>query len=382
MARMARVEVFSPEDVAVVHVMNRVVRRCFLLGQDPVTGKNYDHRKVWIEDQLRKLAAGFGIDLLGFAILSNHFHLILRSRPDCVEKWDDTEIARRWLTLCPVRKDENGQGEEPNEAELNSIRNDPDRLKLIRSRLSDISWWMRLLCHNIALRANREDEETGRFFTSRFRAVRLLDEQALAACAAYVDLNPIRAAIAESLETSDFTSARRRIQAINYATSQAEPVKQEIPATSSESAATSDKKAASRPMPNPDRFLSPLPLNERTTKSGPVLNKDGTRCSDKGFLPMSSADYLDLLDWTGRQLAKGKRGRIPHSVTPILKRLSLDRHAWCDLVKNFGKRFFHVAGTPSTIDSTISRVNHHRYHVPSETRKLFHELNSQATAKA
>ena len=62
----------------------RVVRRCFLLGNDPVTGKNYDHRKVWIEQQLQRLAANFGIDLLCFSILSNHFHLILRSRPDVV----------------------------------------------------------------------------------------------------------------------------------------------------------------------------------------------------------------------------------------------------------------------------------------------------------
>ena len=79
----------------------RVVRRCFLLGNDPVTGKNYDHRKIWIEDQLKHLAANFRIDLLSFAILSNHFHLILRSRPDVVATWDDSEVARRWLMLCP-----------------------------------------------------------------------------------------------------------------------------------------------------------------------------------------------------------------------------------------------------------------------------------------
>ena len=82
MARVAREEIFSPEEVAVVHVMNRVVRRCFLLGEDAVTGKNYDHRKVWIEDLFRHFAACFGIDLLAFAILSNHFHVVLRSRPD------------------------------------------------------------------------------------------------------------------------------------------------------------------------------------------------------------------------------------------------------------------------------------------------------------
>ena len=69
-----------------------------------MTGKNFDHRKVWIEDRLQQLAAAFGIDLLAFSCLSNHFHLILRSRPDVVATWDDTEVARRWLLLCPVRK--------------------------------------------------------------------------------------------------------------------------------------------------------------------------------------------------------------------------------------------------------------------------------------
>jgi len=76
MARMARAEVFTPDEVAVVHVMNRVVRRSYLLGDDPVSGKNYDHRKVMIELQLQRLAGAFGIDLLGFAILSNHFQWI------------------------------------------------------------------------------------------------------------------------------------------------------------------------------------------------------------------------------------------------------------------------------------------------------------------
>src|ERR1700691_1600094 len=176
MARIARIEVFSPEEVAIVHVMNRVVRRCFLFGNDPVSGKNFDHRKVWIEDQLRVQAAHFGIDLLGFAILSNHFHVILRSRPDVVKEWDDTEVARRWLTLCPFRRTANRTAEEPNEFELNTIRNNPEKLAAIRTRLSDIAWWMRLLCQHIAVRANKEDAEIGKFFQSRYRAVRLMDE--------------------------------------------------------------------------------------------------------------------------------------------------------------------------------------------------------------
>jgi len=97
MARLARVEVFAADEVAIVHLVNRTERRCFLVGDDPLTQKNYDHRKAWMERELEHLARFFSIDLLCFAILSNHFHLVLRSRPDVVAQWDDREVARRWL---------------------------------------------------------------------------------------------------------------------------------------------------------------------------------------------------------------------------------------------------------------------------------------------
>ena len=91
----------------------------------------------------------------------------------------------------------------PNEFELNRIRNDPVRLKEIRSRLNDISWWMRLLSQKIGRRANEDDKEVGKFWQARYRAVRLLDETVVLACAAYVDLKSILAAMAEAIETSE-----------------------------------------------------------------------------------------------------------------------------------------------------------------------------------
>ena len=243
MARMPRNEVFSPDEVAIVHVVNRVVRRCFLLGDDPVTGKNYDHRKEWIEGLFRHFAACFGIDLLVYSIMSNHFHVVLRSRPDVVATWTDTEVARRWLLICPLRKLPDGPPAEPSEAELNSIRNDATRLAEIRSRLSDISWWMRLVCQRIGTRANAEDGESGKFWQSRFRAVRILDEASLLACAAYVDLNPIRAAMAQTLEQSEFTSIQRRIEARIGANAAA------------------------------DGFLAPLAIDERTRPHRPLRQR-------------------------------------------------------------------------------------------------------------
>ena len=142
MARKARMEVFGPDEIAIVHVMNRVVRRCLLLGDDPVTGKNDDHRRALIEDLLKRFAASFGIDLLGLAIVSNHFHSILRSRPDVVATWNDTEVARRWLLLCPVRKTSEGLPAEPSDPEIDTLRNDPAKLATIRCRLSDLGWPM------------------------------------------------------------------------------------------------------------------------------------------------------------------------------------------------------------------------------------------------
>ena len=99
MARLARAEVFQPTEVATVHLCARVVRRCFLFGVDPVTKKNFDHRKIWIEEQIKIQAAQFGIDIISLAVMSNHFHQILRSRPDVVETWGNAEVARRWLKV-------------------------------------------------------------------------------------------------------------------------------------------------------------------------------------------------------------------------------------------------------------------------------------------
>jgi len=362
--------------------MHRVVRRCFLFGADPVSGKNYDHRKAWIEEQLRLHAANFGIDLLGFAILSNHFHLILRSRPDVVKLWDDTEVARRWLMLCPIRKTADRTAEEPNEFELNMIRNNPEKLAMIRERLSDIAWWMRLLCQHIAMRANKEDGEIGRFFQSRYRAVRLLDESAILACAAYVDLNPIRAAMAQTFETSDFTSIQRRIETLQAdsktASTQADlsvGVSLSKALESADLASNSDGQQATRRdsavSRKADGFIAPLSLQTQSGEVGPVPNQQGCRASDKGFLPMALGDYIQLLDWTARKLVKEKRGATPHAVAPILERLGLNAKAWCQLVSNFGRLYYNVAGRPQTVDTASSRVNQHRYNIASHTRELF-----------
>ncbi len=102
MTRLTREQLFTPDEQAIVHVMNRAVRRCFLMGVDEFTGRNYDYRKVWIESRIEHLAKYFGIDVLTYSILSNHFHLVLRQRPDVVKTCGGT-VTRgtqhfRWVT--------------------------------------------------------------------------------------------------------------------------------------------------------------------------------------------------------------------------------------------------------------------------------------------
>jgi hypothetical protein len=361
-SRKPRREVVDPSKVQVFHVLNRTVRRCWLFGEDPLTGINYNHRKEWIEEMLRHFAVFFGIDLLAFAILNNHYHLMLRSRPDVVATWDDTEVARRWLMICPIRKNEDGTPCEPSEKELDSIRNCKEVLAEIRTRLSDISWWMRLLDQRIARRCNDEDGEKGRFFEDRFKAIPLIDEQAIIACSAYIDLNLIRAAIAETVELSDHTSGQLRARAWQAKA-------QRAALAEGDSDYSTDLKSAS-PCPV-DAFLSPICVSAISSEPGPMPSQSGYRCSDKGFLEMSESDYLQLLDWTARQTAPGKSGSTSEDQPPILERLGLEPTVWLKMVVDFGKLFPTIAGLPHHVEQTRSLKQGLRYRIPPLAKELF-----------
>ena len=145
MARTNRRDVLAAGEIQVVHCINRCVRRAYLCGQDPLTGTDYEHRRELIRQRLEFLAGIMGIEVLGYSVMSNQFHCILRSRHDVVETWSDEDVARKWWLLCPARKTKDGLPAEPTEFELNSIRNDASGLKEKRVRLSSISWFMRFL---------------------------------------------------------------------------------------------------------------------------------------------------------------------------------------------------------------------------------------------
>ena len=178
MPRIPRTLQIPSGDVAIYHCINRCVRRAFLCGIDPVTGKNFDHRKDWIQGRLEFLAGQLGIDVLGFSVMSNHIHVVLRTRPDVVKGWSDEEVAKRWWNLFPLRRNKDDSPATPDKRELGMITLNKKRLKEVRRRLSSISWFMRCLAEPIERISNKEDECRGRFWEGSFKAVPILDVSA------------------------------------------------------------------------------------------------------------------------------------------------------------------------------------------------------------
>ena len=340
MPRLARGEVIDPNEVQILHCIERCVRKAWLCGTDPATGECFEHRRGWIRDRMEFLASVFAIDCLTFSIMSNHLHLVLRSRPDVVAAWSDEEVAQRWLRLFPARRNPDGSPAVPTRPELNMILNQPEVLASRRQRLSDVSWYMRCLAENIARRSNAEDEARGHFWEGRFRAQVLLDEASLLACAAYVDLNPIRAALAETPESSKYTGAKDRIDDLTH--------------SSDRTRLSTHDWERSRGRQH-SGWMSPIEIDEQHDPVGPHLDHSGRRGSLKGFLSVSLASYLELLDWTGRQFRSDKVGAIPSHLQPILTRMGLDTHAWCDVVSRFGRVFKRAAGSPEHLAEEAGR---------------------------
>ena len=291
------------------HCIARCVRRAFLCGDDRYSGRNFDHRKEWLVERLKFLAGIFAIDICAYAVMSNHFHLVLHVDRARAESWSDDEVIKRYRQLFAKCV------EEP---EMMAKKERSAIVAHWRERLWNLSWMMRSLNEYIARRANREDECRGRFWEGRFKSQALLDEGALLTCMSYVDLNPVRAGMAQSLEGSEFTSIQRRLKA----------------------AATVRGKNA---QPKTPKGLAPL-VGERGASS------EATR------LPISLVDYAQLVEWTGRALRDdGKRGKITGPPPKLLVNAGLATDVWLDTVRGFGRYFYHAAGDNENLRRDAAR---------------------------
>ena len=302
------------------HCINRCVRRSFLCGEDHVTGKNYEHRKNWAVERLALLSRVFTIDVASYAIMSNHYHVVLRVDRERALKLSDEQIARRWKKLYhwPLLVERYFKGETGN-AETDKAR---DIIQTWRNRLYDISWFMRCLNEYLARRANQEDNCTGKFWEGRYKSQALLGEAAVLTCMAYVDLNPVRANIADSPESSDYTSIQQRI--------------------------VSTKKQASKQKHQTDtsnQKVRLMPLVKQANDNHP------------NAIGYTLRDYLELVDWIGRSKRNDKRGSIGSRTPPILQRLELSTDDFIDHVLTYeDKNFYPLAIGP--IDKLKNLAQH------------------------
>lgn len=290
------------------HCITRCVRRSYLCGKDALSGRNYDHRKKWLITRIKTLANIFAIRICAYAIMSNHYHLILFIDETQMLAWTDEEVKERWAALFP------------RDAKL--LENNPasqmkDKIALWRSRLADISWFMRCLNENIARLSNQEDGVTGRFWEGRFISQALLDEGAILAAMVYVDLNPIRAKTATTPEDSEFTSIYERIQKIATELQHIEYDQKEIIEKCDELSQPKD--------------LMPFSRSNSYDDCNPQID-------------FKLSDYIQLVDFTGRILREGKRGIIPNYLPPIFKRLRISEQGWFSIITNLEKDFCYAVG--------------------------------------
>jgi len=187
------------------HCISRCVRQSWLCGKDTISGKSFEHRRHWIKRRIEHLATIFAIDVYAYAIMSNHYHIVVKLDPKRTKKWSDSEVATRWLSKSPA-----SHKQVPETEELKRLIEDPHKIRQLRTRLGSLSWFMRYINEPLARLANAEDECSGRFWEGRFKSVALLDSTAILNCMIYVDLNPNRAGSSVAIPSAH-TSAKARL---------------------------------------------------------------------------------------------------------------------------------------------------------------------------
>ena len=293
-----RKALISLADTPYYHITSRCVRRAFLCGVDHYSGKSYEHRRQWVVDRIRLLSSLFAIDVCAYAVMNNHYHLVLKLCPGQLDDLDDDKVIERWCALFkgPLLIQRYRDGEDLKSFERTTVA---DIVSVWRSKLASISWFMRCLNQPIARQANIEDECTGKFWESRFTSQALKSEEALLSCMAYVDLNPVRAGIADRPETSSHTSIRERLQ----------------PEFSLQQAIDDQTQCGDL-------------LDFKTTLK-PLLPFENQLANElQAGILFNFEEYLALVDWTGRIIRSDKRGNIDSALPPILNRLQITSEQW------------------------------------------------------
>jgi REP element-mobilizing transposase RayT len=318
MMTQSRSKQVSLQDTRYYHLISRCVRRAYLCGEDAYTKQSFEHRRQWMVDRIRYLTSVFAIDVAAYAVMSNHYHLVVYVDESEAKAWSDEEVCQRWQQLYHnhplVERLQQGRC---------SCKAEQDKAQEIinkwRERLMDLSWLMRNLNEYIARKANREDSCQGRFWEGRFKSQALLDEKAVLSCMAYVDLNPIRAKMANSVQSAQYTSIFERIH---------------------DKASHIDKKEQ-------------LPFTVK-----PLLGFIGNnhQQSPKG-ISFSLLDYLTLVEKTGQIIREDKSGYLNEQAFPLLQQLGINSDDWLQLAQHFGKQYRQAVGSISELSAFAANTD-------------------------
>lgn len=306
----ARHEIVDLDLTRYYHCISRCVRGAFLCGD------GMEHRKQWLEDRLEHLASVFAVSVAGFAVMDNHLHVLIRIDPNVGNEWTDEDVVRRWITVYPPRRID---WNDPNNVQMwiDHYSQDTNKITKFRERLANMGWFMKALKEPLSRMANREDGCRGAFWEGRFKSIAILDEEALLATCAYIDLNPVAAGIAKSPETSQHTSVRQRVKHVDR--------RGKIKTLKS---ATQGSLAASRSIGNTeqDHWLIPVEDRRPHTRSKPTSKREGM------LEKFTLGNYLMLVEFTGRLLRKGK-ATINTRIKTIFDRLETSIEFWIDRTK-------------------------------------------------
>uniref|UniRef100_UPI000A547331 transposase n=1 Tax=Candidatus Thiosymbion oneisti TaxID=589554 RepID=UPI000A547331 len=290
---------------------------------------------------IRQLAALFAIDVAAYAVMSNHYHIVVRIDRERALEWSIEEVLRRWTALFTgpllVTRYLSASRAEMSQAEVAEVE---ALAEVYRARLHDLSWFMRTLNEHIARRANAEDGVRGRFWEGRFKSQALLDEKALLAAMAYVDLNPVRAGLAETPETSDYTSIRERVVGLPEAVG-SEVGSQET-TTAKDPDATLD-----------GEWLRPEAETHVLPRAS-LMPFDAT-AQTPWAVPFAFDDYLELVDWTGRALRADKPGYVKVQEPKILVRLGINGEQFIGYSERLLKAFGTAVGAPASLADLCAR---------------------------
>ena len=373
MPRHPRSKVVRKGEPGIFHVTARCVRQYRLLGVDPLTGKDYSHRRVWILDRLRTLVSCFGIDVGFGALMENHVHLILRVVPESIRRLTKQQVALRWLTLFPGKRDLEGTAERPSKEKIEKLVQDKERIKELRKRLMDLSWFMRCFSEYIARRANLEDDRQGRFWDGRFRCRELVGESALLVCGLYVDLNGIRAGAVKVPEESLWTTAGIRMAVMRSCMEEGGWSRENwLSLACDERHRPAAYWLAQRGVSSTDWFAPfQRPQDDPAFPIGEEpCHTEGRRASDRGLLPLSVAEYLTLLDVVGRRDREGKAS-IRKEVPPLLERLGIDPESFAKAVCDFPKLFAGAAGPADALRDRAAELGRKTYKGVGAAQRVF-----------